>query len=281
MLSTRALTVAYGTEPILHEVTLDFRPGEVTGLVGPNGAGKSTLLRALFGLHPAFGGTLALDGDTYCAGARRRWQARLGFMPQDTGSRAGLTALEIVLLGALDRLSLRVGDTLLHRATEGLDNLGILGLANRRIETLSGGQRQLVFFAQTLMREPRALLLDEPVSALDVRHQLLLLGCVAQETRDRGLVTVVVLHDLNLAAGAADRLVLLDRGRVRADGVPIQVLTPTLLAEVYSVRAKLHNDPDGRPWVHVREAVMPEESSGGFKERLHTYAMPSSDHREP
>ncbi|WP_353646164.1 ABC transporter ATP-binding protein [Mesorhizobium sp. WSM2239] len=228
--------------------------GQVTGIVGPNGAGKSTFLRTLFGDHAARRGSLRLGEEQYSPAHRRKWQARIGFMPQDNGSHGGLTALEVVLLGSIEHLSLRLNDVALRRAASVLDRLGMIDLSQRRVETLSGGQRQLVYFAQALMREPAVLLLDEPVSALDMRHQMLLMKQVREITRQRRIITIVVLHDLNLAASFADRLIMIHDGKAEVDGIPRDVLSSQLLERVYGVQTRLHYDPDGRPWVHVHDA---------------------------
>lgn len=254
MLSVTNLDLAHGNVAVVNDLNINFMPGEVTGVVGPNGAGKSTFLRSLFGDHAAKRGSLHLGEEEYRLAHRRKWQSRIGFMPQDNGSHGGLTALEVVLLGSIEHLSLRLNDIALRRAAAGLEQFGIIDLSQRRIGTLSGGQRQLVYFAQSLMRGPAVLLLDEPVSALDMRHQMLLMKHVREITRLRGIITVVVLHDLNLAASFADRLVMLHGGRAEIDGAPREVLSSQLLERVYGVQTRLHYDPDGRPWVHVHDA---------------------------
>lgn len=264
MLEARGLVLAYGSEPLLSDLHFSLPPGSVTAVVGPNGAGKSTLLRALFGDHRAAAGEILLDGTAFRAERRRGWQSRIGYMPQDERARTGLTVLETVLLGAIEHLSLRLSDELLQRAIAALAQVGQAGLADRPIETLSGGQRQLVFFAQALLRDPRLTLLDEPVSALDLRHQQLLLGEVVRLTRDRGMVTVVVLHDLNLAARFADRILVLHGGRLHAEGAPAEVLGADLLSPVYGVEVVILRDPDGLPWVTVRGPAPTDRSRNGL-----------------
>ena len=254
MLEIRGLTLAHGANEVVSDLSLAVSPGEVTALVGPNGVGKSTLLRALFGEHRPQAGEIRLDGVSLGATRLRHWQARIGYMPQENRGRMGLTALETVLAGSLERLALHVPEPELRRAAMALDQFGLADVAHRSLDALSGGQRQLVYFAQALLRDPRVMLLDEPVSALDLRHQHLLLEDVRRLCRERGMITVVVLHDLNLAARFADRLVVLGDDKVAVAGPPTSVLDDDLLRRVYGVEARVGVDEDGFPWVQVRGA---------------------------
>ena len=195
------------------------------------------------------GGTIAW------AGAWEGEPGGVGYMPQDNAVRVGLTAFEVVLLGRLRSLALRVGDADLQAARGALAEVGASALAGRRIGELSGGQRQLVFLAQVLAGRPRALLLDEPTSALDVAHQLQVLGLLRAATARRGLVTVVVLHDLNAAARFADRVALMREGRLLACGGPGEVLVPGLLRAAFGVEACVMPGPDGHPVVVPLRAV--------------------------
>ncbi|MBL8838715.1 MAG: ABC transporter ATP-binding protein [Alphaproteobacteria bacterium] len=242
MLSLERLGVRYGGHVALCEVSLDVARGEVVALVGPNGSGKSTLMRAVAGLARH-------DGRIGFAGG-----ARVGFMPQDFGSRAALSVLEVVLLGRLRTLALRVDRDDVDAAALLLGRLGIAELAHRLIGELSGGQRQLVFLAQVLAGVPAVLLLDEPTSALDLRNQLELLGLVRRLTREKGLATIVSLHDLNTAARFADRVAVLCAGRLHATGEPRAVFTAAMLRAVYGVEADVGADSNGVPVVTVQRA---------------------------
>lgn len=234
-LSLRDVSVRYGARTALDGVRLEARGGEVLALIGPNGSGKSSLLRAIAGLQ-RHGGTVVLDGAP---------REAIGFLPQDSGSRAALTVLETVLLGRRRALGWRVPDAELARAGDVLRRLGIDGLAGRLLGELSGGQRQMVFLAQVLAAEPAVLLLDEPTSALDIRHALALLALLRDLTRARGLVTVVAIHDLNAAARFADRMALLCDGCLLTEGAPREVLTEATIARAYRVAAHVHAAPDG------------------------------------
>lgn len=237
-----------GTQ-ILHGIDLPaIAPGTLVALVGPNGAGKSTLLRSLAGLLPTSGSLHLGDLDLLRCSRRDRAQ-QLGFMPQQLPDGIAMSVLE-TLLGALHAGQMGQTPDAVQRAHGVLEHLGIVHLAMRPLEQLSGGQRQLVSLAQAMIREPSLLLLDEPTSALDLHHQNRVMGIV-RGLADQGRIVVVVLHDLALAARWADRLVVLANGRVQASGSPKQTLTPTLLADVYKVDARVETCSRG----HLQIAV--------------------------
>lgn len=240
-LHTQGLEVCYGTRVAVCDVSLAAQPGEVLAILGANGSGKSTLLKALAGLLP-HRGTMHWDGGPAAAGS-------IGYMPQDNAIRTGLTAFEVVLLGRLRSLALRVGEADLHAARAAMAELGVADLAGRRIGELSGGQRQLVFMAQVLATDPRVLLLDEPTSALDIAHQLHVLDLLREATARRRLTTIAVLHDLNAAARFADRIALMRAGRVIGSGTPAAVLCPATLRQTFGVEVAIQTGADGCPVV--------------------------------
>jgi len=248
-LTMNGLRAGYGRQEVLRGIDLTVAPGEVLALLGANGSGKSTLLRAAAG-QLAHRGTLRWSGPADA----------IAYLPQDNATRVALTAFEVVLLGRLRSLALRVAAADLAAAESAMAELGIEALARRHLGELSGGQRQLVFLAQVLAGSPRALLLDEPTSALDIAHQLQVLDLLAAATRRRGLTTLAVLHDLNAAARFAGRLALLHEGRVLATGSPAEVLHPALLRTAYGVEAAILPGPDGHPIVlPLRAAPMAHE----------------------
>jgi iron complex transport system ATP-binding protein len=198
-------------------------------------------MRAFAGTQPHTGKVL-WDGGHATPGS-------IGYMPQDNGAKAALTAFEVVLLGRMHTLTLRVGKADLEGARAAMDEIGVSNLATRHIGELSGGQRQMVLVAQVLAGNPRVLLLDEPTSALDIAHQLQVLDLLRTTTRQRRLTTVVILHDLNAAARFADRIALMDRGRLIGIGEPQHILRPGTLEPAFDVHVAIDQGSDGHPVV--------------------------------
>jgi iron complex transport system ATP-binding protein len=252
----QGVCVRYGARHAVRDVSLAAAPGEVLAVLGANGSGKSSLLKALAGIV-GHSGALRWDGEAAAP------PGAVGYMPQDNAARAALTAFEVVLLGRMRSLTLRVAGTDLHAASAALHELGIAHLAAQRIGELSGGQRQLIFLAQVLAGDPRVLLLDEPTSALDIADQLQVLGLLAAATRRRGLTTVVVLHDLNAAARFADRVALLCGGVLAACGTPAEVLTEPTLCHAFGVEVAIAAGPDGKPIVVPLRAVPDRAAARG------------------
>jgi iron complex transport system ATP-binding protein len=247
-LKAQQLSAGYRGRAVLDRIDLALEPGQLAALVGPNGSGKSTLLKCLAGLQTHLG-QVTLTGQP-------RQSEQIGYMPQDLSATAALSVLEAVLLGRVGRLRWQVGDEDLAAAGAVLKRLGVDHLAQRYLTELSGGQRQMVFLAQALVAQPRVLLLDEPISALDLRHQLEVMNTVRALTIERGLVTLAVLHDLNAAVQHADQVLLLHGGKVQASGAPSTVLTPDQIRLAFGVEVLLLEHV-GRPdWIApLRPAV--------------------------
>lgn len=248
LLQGRGIVAGYGAVRVIDGVDLDARAGEVHGLIGPNGAGKSTLLRVLGALLPLRAGNVTVEGREL-ERIRPRDRAKLvAFLPQDTGIDAELSVRSVVALGCFVHLSrwekLRgdLGRADARAVTDALERVGVAHLADRLITDLSGGQRQLVLIAKQLAQQSRILLLDEPVSALDLGYQLEVLELLRELAGD-GHAVVTVLHDLNLAARSCDQLTVLADGKLRASGSPEQVLRAPLLDELYGIRSVVDTDP--------------------------------------
>ncbi|MEM6761898.1 MAG: ABC transporter ATP-binding protein [Pseudomonadota bacterium] len=239
-LAIQDLSFSYPRKPVLADVNAGPLPrGAVTALIGPNAAGKSTLFRCIGGLLPRYTGSIALDGAPLEALAPRERVRKVTFMPQFFAANAALSVFDVVLLArkSLSGWAVDAADT--HAVAAVLDNFGIGHLSEADIGELSGGQQQMVSVCQALVREPDVFLFDEPTSALDLKHQLEIMTAIARESRRRNAVTMVALHDLNLAARFADHAVLMRAGAVAADGLPEAVLADTALGETYGVAIDL------------------------------------------
>jgi iron complex transport system ATP-binding protein len=247
-IDTRALRadgVGYriGQLSILDGVSLDLRPGELLGLVGPNGSGKTTLLRALTGLIAA-DGEVSLEGRDLARLDERAVARTAARVPQSTAYDGGFSTEELVLTGRSPHLGRFQWETPHDRAIaeRAMRETRTQALAERLVAELSGGERQRVFVARALAQQTPILLLDEPTANLDIGHQVRVLGLVRRLT-DQGLATIAAIHDLELAARFADRLLLLRAGRVLAEGRPADVLTAENLCRAYGVRALVEPDP--------------------------------------
>ncbi len=249
-LAVRDLAVSYGSRVVLQDVSLpDLRGGEITALLGPNAAGKSTLFRRIVG-QLSGPGTVALDGRDL-ADLPPLDPARPCYLPQDTTATAVLTVFEAVLLAGKQGGAWRVSDAEADQVARTLGLLEIGDLAERQLNELSGGQRQLVGLAQALVRQPRILLLDEPTSALDLQRQVEVLDLLRHLAHAQGMCVVLAIHDLNQALRFADRVVVLGGGRVIATGAPRAVLTPVLLRQAYGVEARVEQCSRGLPFLVV------------------------------
>jgi iron complex transport system ATP-binding protein len=229
------VTVKLGGTRVVEGAVLRAEPGTVVGLVGPNGSGKTTLLRTIFrAVRPSAGVVHVGDDDVWAISARQSAR-RTGVVAQHHDSDFEFSVTEVVSLGRVPHQGFRIRegaeDSLIVEAS--MAQAGVAGLADRWFSTLSGGERQRVLVARALAQQPAVLVLDEPTNHLDIAAQLDILGLV----RSLGLTVVTALHDLNLAAGHCDQIVVLVAGEVVSTGTPLKVLTPDLIARVFGVRA--------------------------------------------
>jgi iron complex transport system ATP-binding protein len=233
-LVARSLDAGYGTRAVLRGVDLELAPGRLTALVGPNGSGKSTLLRALAGLIRPTAGSVTLDGTDLASFSRAALASRIAVVPQAFDTLFPFTVREIVGLGRTSRLGLFARPTTIDAAAveRAIVTQDLAALADRRLDALSGGERQRAVLAMALAQEGDVLLLDEPTAHLDPAHQRGILTRVGDLARDRGVIALAVLHDLNLAA-LAERVVVFDGGRIVADGPPAEALSPAIVGGVF------------------------------------------------
>jgi iron complex transport system ATP-binding protein len=264
ILAARNLAVRYpGTRTrALDGVTLELEPRRLVAVAGPNGSGKTTLVRALLGLLPLDGGSTQLDGKPVSEWRRGSLAKVVGVVAQREEVVFPLTVSQTVMLGRYPHLGplAPIGFHDREATIKALRRCDIEGLAQRRVDTLSGGEWQRVRVARALAQQPRILVLDEPTASLDVRHQMEVFELVRTLVKD-GLAGLVVTHELNLAARFADRVVLLDQGKVVADGAPAEVLKREILSEVFRWPVAVTTWWDGSPQV-IPLRVGEEPASG-------------------
>ncbi len=251
MLQARDIRASLGGTPVLRGVSLDLRPGEVLAVIGPNGAGKSTLLHALSAALQIDAGEISLDARPVARWPATELARRRAVLPQLPLLNFPLRAFDVVLLGRSPHAGHSNRATDLRIAEAALAEAGALALADRIYVTLSGGERQRVQLGRVLAQiwpedgavsAPGYLLLDEPTNNLDIAHQVMLMA-TARRLADAGLGVLAILHDPNLAAGHADRVAVLDAGRIVADGTPDEVMTPALFETTFGLRADVIRHP--------------------------------------
>lgn len=247
-LVAEALAVGYpGTEePVVEIDRIDVPEGEITALVGPNGSGKSTLVKTFAGQLEPDRGVVRLDGQPVQTFEQRALARRLGHLSQENDAPETVTVEELVYHGRYPyRGFFETVDEADQRAVErAIDLAGVDHLREKRVGSLSGGQKQLAFVAMVLAQDTEVLLLDEPTTYLDLHHQLRVMETVERLNRERDVTVAVVLHDIAQAARFADYLVALDGGEVYDWGPPTDVVTEQLLREVFGVEATVRYTPE-------------------------------------
>lgn len=243
------LSLAYGKKTILSNVNLVLEP-KIVAIIGANGAGKSTLIKAIAGINKIKEGSISFNDRIIDKNYKEFHSKYLGYFPQFLPTNSVLTVFEVILLGMIDSLSLRVSDDELVKVMSIMKKLGIYDLAKKRMSELSGGQQQMVSLAQAIIKDPKLLLLDEPLNNLDIYRQFEILDIIQKITYENNIITVIAIHDLNLAARYADEIVVIHDGKVFAKGTPKEVLTKELLRDVYKINAEITIDSNDIPSIN-------------------------------
>lgn len=240
--------LGYGRHTVVRDITLQVRPGEMVGLIGPNGCGKSTIIRAISRVISPTSGEILLNGQKVSRISRRDLARWLGVVPQVPLLPSAFTAFEIVLMGRNPHLGLfqYEGPGELAIAWRAMERTATQALAERRINELSGGEIQRLVIARVLAQETKVILLDEPTANLDISHQVEILDLIKNLCLENNLTVVVALHDLNLASQYCDRLIMINNGRVHAEGIPEEVITARNIEDVYGAEDCVYAHPVNR-----------------------------------
>jgi len=254
MIRIEGLTCGYGSGIVIDNIDLEAKKGEFLGIIGPNGSGKTTILRTITRLIKPIHGTIYIDNKNIDSLSYREMARKIAVVSQNLPVVA-MTVKEFVLLGRVPYhkgLQFFEDDYDLSVAEEAMSMTDTERLKDNYLSGMSGGEVQLASIARAIAQEPSLLLLDEPTSHLDITHQVSVLDLIKGLNRKRGLTVIIILHDLNLASEYCDRLVLMDKGRIRRAGTPEEVLTYSDIEEVYHTVAVVEKNPlSGKPFVLV------------------------------
>ena len=247
-LKIKDVEFSYASVPILKDVCIELRASEMLSVVGPNGAGKSTLLRCIDRILKPQRGSILLDEREIKEMSRMELAKKMGYIPQSSAQVFPATVFDTVLMGRRPHIGWRSSEKDMKKVLETLQLLNIKSFAMRDINELSGGQQQKVFIARALTQEPDVLLLDEPTSNLDIKHQLEVMDIIKNIVREKGIAAIMAIHDLNLASRYADRIVMMNGGEIFDAGDAASVLTPENIKHVYDVEVEVPNH-GGRPYI--------------------------------
>lgn len=245
MLTLQNVSFGYFKEPVLTGIDLQIKSGEFIGIIGPNGAGKSTLIKLMNGMLSPESGVIKLD-DHEIGRLKKNIIARtMAYVPQEINFSFDYLVRDVVLMGRFPYLKYFgiYGEEDYQIARESMEVMEITQFENRKFSDLSGGEKQRVVVASALAQNPKIMLLDEPTSALDLHHQISIYTILKQQQKTTGLTSVIVTHDINLAAQFCDRMIILHQGKIIRDGKPGEILQFQLLQEIFGVKVYIDINP--------------------------------------
>jgi len=245
---------SYTSTPVLHDVSLELEGPRFVSILGPNGVGKSTLIHCINKILTPTKGSVFIDGKDVKETTIKDLAKEVGYVPYSANDTFPLSVVDTVLMGRHPHSKWKSLDSDLDLVYETLKRLGIEHLAMRSFSELSAGQHQKVMLARGLVQEPKILLLDEPTSNLDVRHQLDVTKMLKSLAYDKNMLVIMISHDINIAAKYADEIIMLNDGTIYAVGTPQEVITEDNLRVVYGVKSKIIDD-DGAPHVILKDAI--------------------------
>ena len=228
----------------LNNISLTFH-NNITAIIGSNGSGKSTLVKCILNIYKC-------DGEMYYQGESIKKQKKefikqkVGYLPQTTQNDASITVFEAVLLGLINTLNFKVSKKQEQKVNDILDAFELQHLARSKINELSGGQLQMVSLAQSIIKEPEILILDEPLNNLDIHRQFSLLNTVSNLAYEKKMIVIIVMHDINLTSRYADNIVIMKDGNIYSHGTPKEVLTKKMIREIYKIDSEIYVNKQGK-----------------------------------
>lgn len=267
-LKVEGVDFSYSSIPVLNDICLDLNGPKFVSVLGPNGVGKSTLLHCMNKILEPADGYVFIDGKNVKDMSLKDVAKSVGYVPYSANDAFPLTVVDTVLMGRHPYSNWRSLDHDLDVVQETLKMLDIEHLAMRPFNELSAGQHQKVMLARGLVQEPKILLLDEPTSNLDIRHQIEVTELLRDMSISKGILVIMISHDINIAAKYADDVIMMNKGSIFAVGTPEDVITPENLLEVYGVTSKVIDD-EGRPHVVLKKAV-PMDDEGNVEDMVKT-----------
>jgi iron complex transport system ATP-binding protein len=239
------LKYSYASNFSISDINIHFDEG-ITAVIGPNGAGKSTMIKCIANIYKSSGDIYYNDEKIHRSN-KHFFEEKVSYLPQSSQSDAAITVFEAVLLGLMNSLTFHVSTAQLKAVNAILELFELEPLARRRIFELSGGQLQMVLLVQAIIKNPEILILDEPLNNLDVHRQFSLLNQTAKLSQRKKMVTIIVMHDINLAARYADYIVTMDNGRLYSQGAPNEVITNEMLKDIYKIESNIRMSSRGYP----------------------------------
>lgn len=244
-LSLQKVTLGYNHQAVVQGVNFEVKQGEMLGIIGPNGSGKSTLIKGISRTLLPISGKILLNGENILSFNRQELARIVAVVPQNPLLPEAFTAFELVTMGRTPHLGLFrfESEKDLNTVRKAMEVTYTVGFAERRISDLSGGERQRLVIARALAQEPKVILLDEPTAHLDINHQIEILNLIYRLCHEEKLITIIALHDLNLAAQYCNRLILLSNGRIFCEGTPEEVIESENIRKVYGAQVCVYPHP--------------------------------------